>query len=209
MELILVRHGETAWNVEQVFRGTIDVELNETGIRQARLLAEYLKDRPVTAVYSSPLQRALKTAEEIANQFQQEVKITRGLIDIDFGAWNGLSVHEVEEKYPDLYKEWTESPEKVEFPYGESLEAVAYRAKELIDSIVYMNSGTVVAVSHRVVLKTIICALLGLDNSHFWNVRLDTCGITVFSYENGKYTLCEHNNTSFLKPLGAEKLADF
>lgn len=209
MELILARHGETAWNVEQVFRGTIDVELNETGVQQARLLAEYLKDRPVTAVYSSPLQRAVKTAEEIANQFQQEVKIVRGLIDIDFGAWNGLPVREVEEKYPDLYKEWTETPEKVEFPYGESLEAVAYRAKELIDSIVYMNSGTVVAVSHRVVLKVIICALLGLDNSHFWDIRLDTCGITVFSYENGKYTLIEHNNTSFLKPLGAEKLADF
>jgi len=209
MELILARHGETAWNVEQVFRGTIDVELNETGIKQARLLAEYLKDRPVEAVYSSPLQRAEKTAEEVANQFQQEVKIVRGLIDIDFGAWNGLTVHKVEEKYPDLFKEWSESPEKVEFPYGESLEAVRHRAKELIDSIVYMNSGTVVAVSHRVVLKLVICALLGLDNSHFWNIRLDTCGITVFSCEKGRYTLCEHNNTSFLRPLGAEKLADF
>ncbi len=209
MELILVRHGETAWNVEQVFRGTVDVELNETGIRQARLLAEYLKDRPISAVYSSPLQRAVKTAEEIANQLRQDVKIVRGLIDIDFGSWNGLSVHEVEEKYPDLFKEWMESPEKVEFPYGESLEAVGRRAKELIDSIVYMDSGTVVAVSHRVVLKVIICALMGLDNSHFWNIRLDNCGITVFNYENGKYTLIEHNNTSFLKPLGEGKLADF
>ena len=65
-EIILARHGETEWNVEEVFRGRIDIELNETGMKQAELLAEYLRDVEIDAIYSSPLKRALKTAEIIA-----------------------------------------------------------------------------------------------------------------------------------------------
>ena len=58
-QVILVRHGETEWNVEQIFRGRIDIELNETGVKQAELLAEYLSNLKIDAVYSSPLKRAL------------------------------------------------------------------------------------------------------------------------------------------------------
>ena len=69
--------------------------------------------------------------------------------------------------------------------------------------------GTVVLVSHRVVNKVLICALLGLDNSHFWNIRQDTCGITTFTYENERFILAKHNDTSFLKPLQKARLGDF
>ena len=64
-EIILVRHGETMWNVAEIFRGRIDIELNETGIKQAELLAEYLSNVKIDAIYSSPLKRALKTALQI------------------------------------------------------------------------------------------------------------------------------------------------
>ena len=84
-EIILARHGETEWNVEEIFRGRIDVELNETGMKQAELLAEYLSDVKIDAIYSSPLKRALKTAEVIASYHQLNVEITPGLIDFDFG----------------------------------------------------------------------------------------------------------------------------
>jgi broad specificity phosphatase PhoE len=60
-----------------------------------------------------------------------------------------------------------------------------------------------------VVNKVLICALLSLDDSHFWNIRLDTCGITTFTYENGRFVLSRHNDTSFLKPLKKARLADF
>ena len=69
--------------------------------------------------------------------------------------------------------------------------------------------GIVVLVSHRVVSKALICALLGLDNSHFWNVRQDTYGITTFTYENEQFILTEHNNTSSLKLLQQAPLSDF
>ena len=206
-EIILARHGETKWNVEEVFRGTIDIELNQTGINQAGLLGKYLSERHIDAVYSSPLQRALKTAEAIASHHGLTVEIAPELIDFDFGIWQGLSLQEVRDRYPELFKEWASHPDKVKIPEGENLNAVRERAMRAVDEAVARVKGTVVLVAHRVVNKVLICALLGLDNSHFWNIRQDNCGITTFAYENGRFVLTEHNNTSFLKKKAP--LSDF
>jgi broad specificity phosphatase PhoE len=79
----------------------------------------------------------------------------------------------------------------------------------VVNGVIAKHSGGVVLVSHRVVNKVLICALLGLDNSHFWNIKQDTCAITVFSYENGRFVLTRHNDTSYLKPLKSAELGDF
>ena len=208
-EIILVRHGETEWNVAEVFRGRSDVELNETGIKQAKLLAEYLSDLKLDAIYSSPLKRALKAAEMIASYHKLDVEIAPGLIDFNYGGWQGLPHQEVKNKYKELYAQWINSPNKVKMPAGESLNDVRKRATGVVDNIIAKYEGTVVLVSHRVVNKVLICALLGLDNSHFWNIRQDTCGITIFAYENERFILTEHNNTSYLKPLHKAPLSDF
>ncbi len=208
-EIILARHGETEWNVEEVFRGKIDIELSQTGIRQAGLLAEYLSKSRIDAIYSSPLKRALRTAETIASYHQLKVEIAPGLIDLDFGKWQGLHHQEVKAKYPELYDEWANHPERVTLPGGESLDDVRERAIGVVNEVVARYEGTVILVSHRVVNKVLICALLGLDNSHFWNIKQDTCGITTFTYENGRFILSGHNDTSFLKPLRKPPLRDF
>jgi len=208
-EIILVRHGETEWNVEEVFRGRIDIELNQAGIKQSELLAEYLSEREIDAIYSSPLKRALKTAEIIAVYHKRDVEIAPGLIDFDCGKWQGLSLQKVKDKYKELYAQWISRPDKVKISAGESLNDVRKRAMRLVGDVIAKHEGTVVLVAHRVVNKVLICALLGLDNSHFWNVRQDTCGITTFTYENGRFILTEHNNTSYLKPLQKAPLSDF
>ncbi len=208
-EIILARHGETEWNVAEVFRGRIDVALNETGLKQAELLSEYLSEIKIEAVYSSPLKRALKTAEAIASHHNLEVIITPGLNDLDFGQWQGLSRKEVNEKYPESYTDWLNRPGRVKIPSGESLDDVRERAMAFVDEVITRHTGTIVLASHRVVHKVLICALLGLDNSHFWNIKLDTCAITTFSHENGRFVLIEHNNTSYLKPLRKAPLSDF
>lgn len=208
-EIMLVRHGETAWNVEEIFRGRVDVELSETGLRQAELLAGYLRDSKIEAVYSSPLKRAQRTAQTIGDSHGLEVIVTPRLLDLDFSEWQGQSVREVREKYPELYEEWLSSPEKLRIPAGESLDEVRERAVLVIDEVIASRRSVVVLVSHRVVNKVLICALLGLDNSHFWNIRQDTCGITTFDYREGRFTLTGHNDTSFLRPLAESPLADF
>ena len=208
-EIILVRHGETDWNVAEVFRGRIDIELNETGIKQAELLAEYLSSSKVGAIYSSPLKRALKTAEVLARYHSLEVEIAPGLIDFDYGEWQGLSHQEVRDRYRELYAQWIKNPHQVRMPAGESLDEVRVRATGVVDNVIAKYEGTVVLVSHRVINKVLICALLGLDNSHFWNIRQDTCGTTIFAYETERFILVSHNNTSYLQPIQKAPLADF
>ena len=193
----------------EVFRGRIDIELNETGIRQAELLAEYLSDLKIDAIYSSPLKRALKTAKMIAGYHKLDVEMAPSLIDFNYGKWQGLPHGEVKDKYKELYGEWISSPERVKMPAGESLNEVRKRTIGVVNNVIAKYRGTVVLVSHRVVNKVLICALLGLDNSHFWNIRQDTCGITTFTYENRRFKLTKHNDTSYLKPLQKASLSDF
>jgi len=208
-QIILVRHGKTAWNVEEVFRGRIDIELNETGLKQAELLAEYLSHLKLEAIYSSPLQRALTTAEMIADYHKLGVEIAPGLIDFNYGEWQGLPHQEVKDKYKQLYAKWINNPDQVKIPAGESLNDVRERALDVVNSVVAKHEGTVALVSHRVVNKVLICALLGLDNSYFWNIKQETGGITTFTYEKERFILTEHNNTSYLKPIQKAPLSDF
>ena len=208
-EIILARHGETEWNLAEVFRGRMDIELNEAGMKQAELLAEYLSHLKIDAVYSSPLKRALKTAEMIASYHKLDVEVAPGLIDFDYGEWQGMPHQEVKDKYKELYAEWIKNPHQAKMPAGESLTEVRKRAIGVVDSVIARYEGAVVLVSHRVVNKVLICALLGLDNSHFWNIKQDTGGTTTFTYENGRFILTEHNNTSYLKSLQQAPLSDF
>lgn len=198
-EIILVRHGETEWNTSDVFRGRIDIGLSETGLKQAALLGEYLRNIEVEAIFSSPLKRALSTAEAINHYHNLKIETTDGLIDYNFGEWQGMSRHDIKTSYTELYNEWNTHPERVKTPGGETLDDVRNRATGLIDELINRYSSTIILVSHRVVLKVIICALLGLDNSHYWNIEQDTCGITSFTHENHRFMLIRHNDTSFMK----------
>ncbi len=208
-ELILARHGETAWNVEKVFRGRADVNLDEVGIRQAELLGKYLSNWELEAIHSSPLRRALDTADSIARYQKIGVHIAEGLIDFDYGEWQSLPEQEVKRLYPAILNEWHNNPHKVEMPDGESLEDVKRRAVELVSDVLSRHQGNVLLVSHRVVLKVLVCYLLGLDNSHFWNISQDVCGITIFNYVDGRFVLTRHNDTSHLRELQKSVLGDF
>ena len=104
-EIILVRHGQTAWNATEVFRGRLDIGLDETGLRQAEMLGTYLRHRRTEAVYSSPLLRARQTAEAVVRHHPLEVLVHPGLTDMDFGGWQGLSHDEVKRRFPETYQE--------------------------------------------------------------------------------------------------------
>lgn len=204
--LYLVRHGQTAWNREEVFRGRADIPLNETGRKEALLTGEYLKKVKVDAIYSSPLSRAVETAEAITRYQGKGVLISDGLIDIDFGRWQGVSHEEVKERYGDLYRQWKDSPQLVRFPGGESLEDVRKRVLRGIDEILPDHGDeTLVMVSHRVVNKTMLCGLLGLDNSHFWQIGQDTGCINILEFGEG-FTLRRLNDTSHLVAIEGKRV---
>lgn len=208
-QVIIARHGETDWNVGEVFRGRADVPLNQTGQAQAQALGRHLAGLDIGAVYSSPLKRAMDTAAAIAGHHDLEVTVVDELMDIDFGQWQGLGQAEIKSRYPELHRQWQEQPHLVAFPGGESLDDVARRAMRVVDRAVESGGSSTVLVSHRVVSKLLICCLLGLDSSHFWNIRLDVTGTTIFEYEGGRFTLTRHNDTSHLEPALRHTLGDF
>jgi len=209
VKLILARHGETVWNVEKIYRGRTDVNLDEVGIKQAELLGKHLSNWELEAIYSSPLKRALDTANIIARYHKIVVHIAEGLIDFDYGEWQSLSEQEAKRLYPTLHNEWHNNPHKVKMPSGESLEDVRRRAIEVVNDVLSKYQGSVVLVSHRVVNKVLICSLLGLDNSHFWNIKQDVGGITTFNYVDGRFVLTRHNDTSYLNEPQRYALDDF
>ncbi len=209
VKLILARHGETVWNVEKIYRGRKDVNLDEVGIRQAELLGNYLSNWELTTIYSSPLRRAIETANIIARYQKIGVHVADGLIDINYGEWQALPEQEVKRLYPTLHNDWHNNPHRVRMPGGESLEDVRKRAIEVVNDVLSKYQGSVVLISHRVVIKVLICSLLGLDNSHFWNVKQDVGGITIFNYVDERLVLTRHNDTSHLKELQKPELDDF
>jgi len=208
-KIILARHGETDWNVSEIFRGRRDVGLNEMGIKQAELLGNYLKDLRIESVYSSPLKRALDTARSIAKHHGLDVNIAPSLTDFKYGVWEGLTHQEVGNKYRRLHERWLKKPHLVNMPEGESLGEVRERARSVVNRMMSEHSGTVVLVSHRVVNKVIICSMLGLDDSHFWDIKQDLGGITVFEYDGGRFKLIKHNDTSYLGQIQQHTLTDF
>ncbi len=208
MELLLVRHGQTAWNAGEIFRGRVNVELDDVGRRQAELLGDYLARPAIDAVYSSPLKRSLDTAMSIAARHNVPVKVSHGLADMSFGRWEGVQLEEVKRLYPADYAVWSEHPAEWKVPGAETLQAVSLRAIAVAEEVAARHSGRAVLVTHRVVVKLLTLALLGLDESSFWNIVVDTCGLTTFRIENGRHVLIRHNDTGFLQGHG-RNLKDF
>ncbi len=194
-ELLLVRHGRTEWNAADRIRGRVEVPLDETGQRQAAALAGFLADLALDAIYVSPLTRARQTAGVIARPHGIEVQVRDGLIDLDYGRWQGLTTREAAARDPERYARWLASPHRVRLPGGESLAAVRRRAMAVIEEAAVKHQGTVVVVSHRAVNTVLTCALLGLGNAFVRHVRQGPGTVCVFTREEGGWVLTGHNLT--------------
>lgn len=211
--IYLIRHGQTLWNKEEVFRGQSDIPLNDFGRRQAEAIAGELRERRLKnpLFISSPLKRALETAQ-IAGSFQPSISITEteALTDINFGEWQGKSREEVEKLYPELYKKWLEDPAGVLFPGGESLREAAVRAEKAFISLAREHpEKDLVIFSHRVINKVLLSLLLCGDLNLFWRIRQDTACINILAREGSSFSLLLLNDTCHLRALGEKDRLDF
>jgi len=161
--LILVRHGETDWNLEGRYQGQADIPLNERGREQAKLLAERLRGEIIEVIYASDLSRAYETAKIIAEALGQEVKTLESLREVDTGVWTGLTFQEVETRYPRHLREWRADPLGVKRLEGESYLALFQRTKPAIREIVEAHPDqTVLIVGHGGNIKCIVLDALGV-----------------------------------------------
>lgn len=208
--IILVRHGETPWNKDRIFRGSVDIPLNDTGREEARLAGEWLKGEKIDVAYSSPLSRAVETAENIACHHGLTVQKLDGLADLNYGDWQGLPLAEVKKTYGDLYRQWETMPQTVRFPNGETLEEVRVRALTAVDEVLQRHPDqNILLASHRVVNKVLIAAFIGLDNSHFWRIGQDTTAVNRFDKVGAIWNIVTINDICHLRSIARGPYIDF
>jgi broad specificity phosphatase PhoE len=209
MRLILVRHGETDTNKAGLAFGRADVELNEHGRWQAQRLAASLKDEPIDAIFSSPLKRALATADPIASSHRLEVQVDEGLIEMDVGEMEGLTFQQVRERYPRFLQVWLGGQAAYEpMPGGERLVDVQARAWEALERIRQdRQDGTVAAVSHNFVILTLLCLVLGLELADFRRLRHSVAAKSVLEMGRDRIIVVSINDTCHLEAEHGEQKA--
>jgi len=171
--IYLVRHGATQLTAEDRFSGAANVFLSDEGRTQVEHLRLRLADDNISAIYCSPLDRTMETANIIAKPHALTPIPNDGLREISHGHWEGLSRKEVEEKFPDEYAAWESDPFKFAPEGGESGISVLARALPVIREIVVNHKDrNILVVSHKATLRLLISSLLGFD-ARGYRDRLD------------------------------------
>lgn len=197
--IILVRHGETTWNREGRYQGQIDTPLSERGLKQGHLVAEALKDVPIDLCYASPLSRSFDTASFCAKFHDLPVTKDERLLEINHGLWEGKLADEIRDDYGDLLHKWHTTVVDAQMPEGENIQDVADRSMPAFVEYGEKHEGkTVLVVAHDAVNKAVICEMLGLDLSHFWQIKQDNTCINVLEYQDGKWRVVLLNSTLHL-----------
>ncbi len=188
--IILVRHGETTWNIEGRYQGQEDTPLSARGLDQGHKLAEGLRDIPIDVAISSPLQRSYQTCKFCADLHGLQVATDDRLLEINHGSWEGVLAPEIAAKYPVEFAAWHTAPHTVIMPDGgESLEDVRARVRAAFDEYADTYAGkTVLVAAHDAVNKAIICDLLGLGMDKFWQIKQDNTCINVLEYLEDSHT---------------------
>ena len=202
MRIYLVRHGETEWNRARIFQGRSNLPLNQEGRKQVKALALALKNKPLNAIYTSPLIRALETARLI-KVFHPSIPIfeEKGLIEMDLGEFDGMKAQDWAEQYPDFRKAWNENPTSVKMPGGESLKEVQVRAKDTLERItrIYPPDTTILISSHNFVNLTILCDLLEIPLHRFRELRQENAAFNVICKKGNRLYAELMNERSHLK----------
>lgn len=179
--VLLIRHGENDWvGTDRLAGRTPGVHLNEKGRQQAADLAALLKEQPIAAVYSSPLERCMETAEPLARALGMSVRAEPGVMEVNYGDWQGQSLKELS-KLPDWHMV-QHFPSTYRFPQGETLRETQARAVSTIERLHEQHSNEVVAVfSHGDIIRTTVAHFLGTPIDLFQRVIINTASVSVLA----------------------------
>ncbi len=196
---LLIRHGETDYNKKMHLPGRLpNVHLNKKGHKQAQALADSLAKAPIKAIYSSPLERTMETAEPLAILLKLPVTALSGLLETDCGEWQGQSVKKLRRQK--IWKSVQLHPFIFHFPGGESIVDCQYRMVQVLESLrrEYADQDVVACFSHADPIKEVVAFYLGLPLDNFQRLSIDTASITALLVtENGSRLLMLNHNPSF------------
>ncbi len=200
---VLLRHGQTPLSAERRFAGSGDIDLTELGARQAKAAAQRLArrgdDAAIGAIVTSPLLRARRTAEEAARATGAPLRVEADFRETDFGAWEGLTFAEVEQKWPAEMAAWLADPDTAP-PGGESFTAVDRRVMAALDRMLARYAGaTVLVVSHVTPIKTLVRRALLAPIEALYRMHLDVASLCeVDWYSGGPAVVRSLNDTAHL-----------
>jgi broad specificity phosphatase PhoE len=199
-QLVLIRHGRTALNAAGRFRGRQDVPLDDVGRAQVEALARRLKmSFNITRLLTSPLRRAVETADPIAKTFGLPTVIEPRLNDLDYGNWQGLTPEEAAAAYPKQYRQWERTPDRALLPGGGCLGWQIDIALRLVQEVAVDYPGeTVGLVTHQMVCHGLICALLGIPLRRFRSVTQAPGAFSVFETWQPGWRVVTLNDTCHL-----------
>lgn len=199
-KLLLIRHGETKWNALGKFQGCTDIELSDAGIEQAEYLKKSIEDS-FDVVYTSPLMRAKKTAEVICDGTDIKPIVADNIREINFGEWEGLTIKEIAELYPEEFKKWRTDDIDAPICGGDkSIKLACERAKNCVEKIIDENRGkTIAIVAHGGIIKATLIGLFGWNMSMYQKITLGNTAITEIRIkDNNNVMLTRLNDTSHL-----------
>lgn len=202
--LYLIRHGTTdkkdSDKTVKRYKGSLDIPLSERGIQQIRQLSDHIRmncSEGFKAIYSSPLIRALKSAEIIAEPYSISPVVIADLRERSFGIWEGMTFTEIQEKYPDEFDAWANNPLKYSPLKGESTLAVRDRVIKALDEILSRHNGELIAiVAHGGVNRIILCHILGLPLENLFRIEQDYASLNIIEIHD-KYPVVKLINGIF------------
>lgn len=196
-QLLLIRHGATEANERRpyVLQGnTMNGSLSETGRRQAAAVGEFLACQTIHHVYSSPMQRAIETARQIAGHHQLDVKTVPTISEVHVGEWEGLDWDTIMQRHPESYREFIANPADIAYQGGESYADVLRRVQPALDRLLEEHIGeTIVVVAHNVVNRAYLAGLLGIELSRAKDIRQMNTGVNVIRRQDGETRLITLN----------------
>ncbi|MFH1829801.1 MAG: histidine phosphatase family protein [Pseudomonadota bacterium] len=179
LELLFIRHGRTEYNVNRKVMGRKPIPLDDVGRAQSKELAVRLSGEKIDAIISSPVFRAIQTAEVIA-AFHEDLKVEQdeGLIEIDYGQWEDLTFDDLVAKHESEWRTYREDPKRTSFPGGESMKEAGRRVGEFMDKILKrFDTGRVALISHADVIKLAFLHVLDMELKYLVRFSIDNCAI--------------------------------
>lgn len=196
-ELILVRHGETVWHAENRYAGSSDIELTSRGQDQAAQLAEWASlQADLTDLWCSPLGRARATAAPVAEATGLTPRLDPRLREVDFGLGEGMTVAEMQERFPDRLAAFRADPVNDHLPGGEDPRDAVERGVSCLREIAQDGpDARVLVVAHTTLIRLCLCRLLGIPESEYRRVFpfLRNAGLTAIRLEGDSCSLLEFN----------------
>ena len=211
MEILLIRHGETAWNRERRMQGHIDIPLNDEGQRQARALGAALAAERPDAIWSSDLQRARQTAQAIADYHDLSVQVSESLRERCYGAFEGMTYQEIGERYAEAMKQWKARNLHARFPSGEreaeTLHEFHHRCIAAVNAIAHQyQDGKIVIVAHGGVLDCLYRAATGMALEAERHFGIVNAAINRLRWNADNFTLLQWADDAHLTVAGLDEI---